>query len=109
MPICITNLYNFFILKISSTNPIKKSGKSIAKLFWPKINEEKKFEIIKASPPARGLVNECELLLFGISGINLLKGLIINLVKYQLSKELIKKIINISKIISIIYTNIKQN
>ena len=92
MPICIKNLYNFFILKISSTNPIKKSGKSIAKLFWPKINEEKKFEIIKASPPARGLVNECELLLFGISGINLLKGFIINFVKYQLSTVLTNKI-----------------
>ena len=83
----------------SSIKPIRERGKSNEKLFCPKINEEIKLEDTNANPPPLGFNKECELLSFGISGIIFVKGFIINLVKYQLRRELIKKIKTISKII----------
>ena len=86
-------LLQFFI---SSNKPTILKGKKykIVKSFM--INDINKVDNIKLTPPALGFVILWELLEFGTSGTNLVKGFIKKLVKKKLNKKLKIKIINIS-------------
>ena len=86
--ICINSLENLLRLKKSSINPVRLKGIKKRKLTWLKILLVTRLVRIKDNPPPLGLTILWELLSFGMSGINFLKGSVINLVNNQLKKKL---------------------
>ena len=104
---------NLLKLKKSSKKLTILKGKRKKNVCWLKIIANTKFINIKDIPPPRGFNLWWALLLFGKSGINLLKGFINNLVRNQVRNilnESIKRIFNIFKVnLFILIVNFQKN